>query len=79
MKTGLKTTEFWLALIVALLGGMASIYATAEWARIAGLLAAALTSMGYGLSRASVKKATIDKGVVFMTDVASTVSKGNSS
>lgn len=56
MKAGIKTTEFWLALVVALLGGLASIYATAEWARVAGILAAALSSMGYGISRAVVKK-----------------------
>ena len=56
MKSGIRTTEFWLALVVALLGGLASIYATAEWARVAGILAAALSSMGYGISRAVVKK-----------------------
>lgn len=54
-RPGIKTTEFWLALTVALLGGLAGLYAEHEWAKVAGLLAAALTSMGYGASRARAK------------------------
>lgn len=56
MKPGIRTTEFWLALIVALLGAFASIYAEGDWAKVAGMVAAALASAGYGFARSSVKR-----------------------
>jgi len=55
-RPGLKTTEFWLALAVTLLGAVAGIYAEAQWAQVAGIVAAALASAGYGFQRASVKR-----------------------
>jgi hypothetical protein len=55
-KPGLKTTEFWLALIVTAGVAVATVYEDQPWARIVGLVAAALTSAGYGLSRAIAKK-----------------------
>ena len=57
MKSGWKTTEFWLALVVTVGGSLATYYSEAEWAKVVGIVAAALASAGYGLSRASVKKA----------------------
>lgn len=54
-RPGIKTTEFWLALAVALGGLLAAHYAEKDWAQIAGLVAAALASMGYGYSRKGVK------------------------
>jgi hypothetical protein len=55
MKPGIKTTEFWLALLVAALGGLSAAYAESEWARVAGIIAAAIASLGYGSARARVK------------------------
>lgn len=54
-KPGLKTTEFWLALIVTAGVAVATVFEDEPWARIVGLVAAALTSAGYGLSRAIAK------------------------
>ena len=64
MKSGIKTTEFWLAMVVALAGALATIYADAEWAKVAGMLAAALASAGYGFSRATTKAAEVHAAVV---------------
>ena len=55
-KPGLYSTEFWLAVVVAMFGGLAAVEADAEWARVAGIIAAALSSAGYGFSRAMVKR-----------------------
>ena len=55
-RPGLKTTEFWLALIVTLGGAVAGIYAEAQWAQVAGILAATLVTAGYGFTRAGVKR-----------------------
>lgn len=55
-RPGIRTTEFWLALIVTALGAVASVYAEADWAKVAGIVAAALSSAGYSFSRAQVKK-----------------------
>ncbi len=55
MKAGIKTTEFWLAAAVAVMGALASVYSEADWAKVAGLVAAALASAGYGIARAQVK------------------------
>lgn len=57
MKAGIKTTEFWLAMVVALAGALAAVYADAEWAKVAGMVAAALASAGYGFARAQTKTA----------------------
>lgn len=55
MKAGIKSTEFWLAAVVAVAGALAAVYSEAEWAQVAGLVAAALASAGYGFSRSQVK------------------------
>ena len=55
-KPGLKTTEFWLALAVLVLGAAASVYAESDLGRMAGMVAATLASAGYGFARSSVKK-----------------------
>jgi len=55
-KPGLKTTEFWLALVVTVGGAVASVYAETEVGRVAGIVSATLASAGYGFARASVKK-----------------------
>ncbi len=55
-KPGLKTSEFYMAMAVVLLGALASVYADAEWAKAAGMVAAALASAGYGFARSQVKK-----------------------
>ena len=57
MKPGIRSTEFWLAAVVALAGALATVYADAEWAKVAGLVAAALASAGYGFARSQVKAA----------------------
>lgn len=57
MKPGIRTTEFWLALGVVILGAVASVYTESEWGRIAGTVAAALVAAGYGFSRMVTKAA----------------------
>lgn len=54
-RPGWKTTEWYLALAVAVMGGLATAFADKEWAKVAGVLAAALASVGYGMSRAATK------------------------
>ena len=58
-RPGLKTTEFWLALIVTLGGAVAGVYAEAQWAQVAGMLTSALVVAGYGFSRANVKRTEV--------------------
>ena len=55
-KPGIRTTEFWLALVVTVGGAVASVYAETEVGRVAGIVAATLASAGYGFARASVKR-----------------------
>lgn len=59
IRPGIRTTEFWLALAVAVFGGLAALYANEPWAQVAGILAAALTSLGYGMTRAKAKSVAI--------------------
>jgi len=56
MKPGIKTTEFWLSLIAVIAGAVALNYAESELGQIAGAVAAGLGTLGYGHSRAQVKK-----------------------
>ena len=56
MKSGIYSTEFWLTFIVVVGGLLSTAYADAEWARIAGIVAATLSTMGYGHARAQVKR-----------------------
>lgn len=62
IKPGRKSTEFWMALAVALLGGLATVFASSPWAQVAGIVAAAIASLGYGASRAKVKADSYDYG-----------------
>lgn len=55
MKPGIKTTEFWMALGVVLCGALAATFASAQWAQVAGMTAAPLTSAGYGFARSQAK------------------------
>jgi hypothetical protein len=55
-KPGVRTSEFWLALVVVVGGAIASVYQANPMAQVAGIAAAALASAGYGLSRAKVKQ-----------------------
>lgn len=54
-KPGIKTTEFWLSLAATVLCGVAASYADQAWAQVAGVIGAALITMGYGASRAKAK------------------------
>ena len=61
MKPGFKTTEFWLTLVTLLglmsLAGYGMSQQGADTAAIIGALGAALSTIGYSLARAKVKKA----------------------
>ena len=57
MKPGIKTTEFWLALGVVVLGAIASVYTDSDWAKVAGTAASALAAAGYGFARTAAKAA----------------------
>jgi hypothetical protein len=54
-RPGIKTTEFWLALAVAVLGGLSAAFIDETWAKVAGVIAAAISSVGYGIARAQAK------------------------
>ena len=66
MKAGIKTTEFWLAMGVALAGALATVYADAEWAKVAGYVSMALASAGYGFARSQAKRAGSEAGAELM-------------
>lgn len=58
-KPGWKTTEFWLASAATIIGLVVAsgvVESGGTWDKVVGLVAAALTSMGYSASRAGVKK-----------------------
>lgn len=53
-KPGIKTTEFWLALVaVALI--QFGLRSDAEWAQIGSALGTALVAAGYGFARSNIK------------------------
>jgi len=59
MKPGYKTTEFWLslaAMIVSMLFASGAISEGSDAAKVIGFVAAALTSLGYSVSRGLAKK-----------------------
>jgi len=56
-RPGYQTTEFWLAIIVAVGGELSAAYSTQPWAQIVGHVAAALAAIGYGFARSKVKAA----------------------
>jgi len=58
-KSGVRTTEFWLAAAVAIGGMLSSQYAEAEWAQVAGTISAALATAGYGFARSQVKRSEV--------------------
>jgi hypothetical protein len=55
-RPGLRTTEFWLALAVVILGALATTFSTEPWAQIAGTIAAALSAAGYSFARTAAKR-----------------------
>lgn len=55
-KPGIKTTEFWLALLVVFGSSVAAVYPTSSAAQVAGIAAGTLAAAGYGFSRALVKR-----------------------
>lgn len=59
MKTGIATSEFWLAAVVVVGGALAAVYQDSEWARIAGIIASALAAAGYGWSRTRIKESQV--------------------
>lgn len=57
MKPGIKTTEFWLALIAMVFVNLPQVFVTdpPQWVLVAGLIGSALIAAGYGVSRAVAK------------------------
>lgn len=58
-RPGLKTTEFWLALLVTVMGAIAATYAETDIGRTAGMVSAALATAGYGFVRSNVKRVEV--------------------
>lgn len=58
-RPGLRTTEFWLALVVTTAGIAAAVFSKEPWAQIVGGVAATLTANGYAFARAGTKKALV--------------------
>ena len=59
MKSGWKTTEFWLSLVASILGfAIASgvIPADSMWEKMVALLVSVLATLGYQVTRTSLKK-----------------------
>ena len=59
MKPGYKTTEFWLAAVATVVGGVTAaglIPAEGPWEQVIGLVAAALVALGYTGARLTLKK-----------------------
>ena len=59
MKAGVKTSEFWVSAVLAVIGSLLAtnvIPADSVWARVAGAVLAAATSLGYTWSRTQVVK-----------------------
>jgi len=65
-KPGVKTTEFWLALAVVVIGAVVAAYPQSPLAQVFGVVASALTAAGYGFARAQVKRAPQIGSVVNM-------------
>lgn len=58
-KPGWQTTEFWLSLAAVLVSFAISQHIVPDdtiWAKLLGILAAALTALGYSVSRSMVKR-----------------------
>lgn len=59
-KPGYKTTEFWLSLAAAVVGGCVAaevIPAEGPWMQVVGLVSSALVALGYTGARLNLKKA----------------------
>lgn len=57
-KPGWKTTEFWLSLVVIIIGALLSsglLEGTGKWQQIVGAIASVLTALGYTWTRGRVK------------------------
>ena len=54
-KPGIKTTEFWLTILVIVGSGLGSIFGDAEWVKVVSLFVGALSAMGYAQSRGRAK------------------------
>jgi hypothetical protein len=57
MKPGIKTSEFWLTLLVNVALATAAVIDDGPLFKVATVVSIALTTMGYGASRAVAKKA----------------------
>ena len=69
MKPGIKTSEFIISLIVAIVSGVAAVLgASLQEGHVAvtivGIIGAILSAFGYTASRTSVKKAALYSGAV---------------
>ena len=72
MKPGYKTSEFWLSLLVVLLGSLMASGIVADGgmvAKIVGGILSALAALGYTSGRSSVKKAE-SASVAYVTKAA---------
>lgn len=55
LRSGIRTTEFWVAVVAQLLCAAAVVWSGSDVAKLGGMLGAALVSAGYGMARAKVK------------------------
>jgi len=60
MKTGWKTTEFWLSLIAVAAGGAYGCLAEGAWKDAVGVIVSVLAALGYTASRTLVKVKEIE-------------------
>jgi hypothetical protein len=56
IKSGYKTTEFWLTIAAYLLSGIAVVYSDSNVGTILSSLVAGLATLGYSVSRGIAKK-----------------------
>lgn len=73
-RSGIKTSEFWVSLIVILLGAFmtSGLFANEHWSmKVVGLVTSLLSALGYTFARASVKLAAAETAAISPTDAPS--------
>ncbi len=58
-RAGIRTTEFWLALLAFVAINLAALYSDQPWAHLAAIVGDAIVAAGYGFARSSVKRTEV--------------------
>lgn len=55
MKSGIKTSEFWVSLLALFLINLSAVFVDSEWTKMAAIIGDALVAAGYVFGRSKVK------------------------